>query len=221
MKIENDNMSDASFDEFLIKAFHNLADSLKPGGAFYIWHASRTQRAFENALNEAGLNVRQQLIWNKNALILGRADYQWKHEPCFYGWKEGATHYFIDNRALTTVIEDETPDFKKMKKEDMVKLLEEIFADKVSTTVIDEKKPAVNDLHPTMKPLKLIARHITNSSKPGETVLDLFGGSGSTLMACEQLGRKCYTMEYDPRYVDAIIGRWEAYTGQKAELIKE
>lgn len=188
LKIDNDKMEQSTFEAFLIDAFSNLKTALKPGGTFYIWHASRTQREFENALNANELEVRQQLIWNKNSMVLGRQDYQWKHEPCFYGWKEGAAHYFIGDRT--------------------------------NTTVFDEKKPVRNAIHPTMKPIKLIAKQVQNSSRKGELVLDLFGGSGSTLMACEQTGRKCCTMEFDPRYCDAIIERWQSYTGRKAELIE-
>lgn len=219
MTIKNDNMEKNKFLEFLTKAFHCLNISLKKGGAFYVWFASREHINFETALNKNGLEVRQELIWNKNSLILGRQDYQWKHEPCLYGWKDGDSHYFIDDRKQTTVIEDKKPDIKKMKKEEMQKLLEEIYSDKTSTTIINEDKPTVNDLHPTMKPIKLIARQVKNSSKVGEKVLDLFGGSGSTIITCEQLDRKCYTMEYDPKYVDVIIKRWEEFTSKKAELL--
>ena len=221
MTIENDNMASEQFQEFLSAAFTNMNESLKPGGAFYVWFASREHINFETALNKANLEVRQELIWNKNSLILGRQDYQWKHEPCLYGWKDGAPHYFIDDRTQTTVIEDKKPDIKKMKKEEMQKLLEEIYSDKVSSTVINEDKPSANDLHPTMKPIKLLARQVKNSSKVGEKVLDLFGGSGSTLITCEQLGRICYMMEYDPQYLDVIIERWENFTGQKAKKIEE
>ena len=221
MTIENDNMASEQFQEFLSAAFTNMNESLKPGGAFYVWFASREHINFETALNKANLEVRQELIWNKNSLILGRQDYQWKHEPCLYGWKDGAPHYFIDDRTQTTVIEDKKPDIKKMKKEEMQKLLEEIYSDKVSSTVINEDKPSANDLHPTMKPIKLLARQVKNSSKVGEKVLDLFGGSGSTLITCEQLGRICYMIEYDPQYVDVIIERWENFTGQKAKKIEE
>lgn len=221
MTIKNDNMEKSQFLEFLTKAFNCLNISLKEGGAFYVWFASREHINFETALNKNGLQVRQELIWNKNSLILGRQDYQWKHEPCLYGWKDGDSHYFIDDRKQTTVIEDKKPDIKKMKKEEMQKLLEEIYSDKTSTTIINEDKPSVNDLHPTMKPIKLIARQVKNSSKVGEKVLDLFGGSGSTIITCEQLNRKCYTMEYDPKYVDVIIKRWEEFTGKKAMLIKK
>ena len=216
MTIENDNMSADTFQEFLNIAFTNMNEALKPGGAFYIWHASRTQREFETALNEAGLEVRQQLIWNKNSLVLGRQDYQWKHEPCMYGWKEGS-HYFINARTETTTIE-EPLDLEKLTKDEMKTLLQTIYQE-TPTTVIDEHRPSKNTDHPTMKPIKLIGRLIRNSSKPGEKVLDLFGGSGSTLIASEELDRKCYMMEYDPKYVDVIINRWEEFTGRKAEKI--
>lgn len=219
MTIENDDMDSSSFKEFLTECFINLEQSLKAGGAFYVWYASREHINFEQALNEAGLKVREQLIWNKNTFILGRQDYHWKHEPCLYGWKDGDKHYFIDDRKQATVIEDKGIDIKKLKKDEMVELLKEFMSGKHSTTVIDEDKPSVNDLHPTMKPIKLIARQVKNSSRQGEIVLDLFGGSGSTLIACEQLNRRCFMMEYDPKYADVIIDRWEQYTGEKAVLL--
>ena len=162
--------------------------------------------------------MKQEIIWNKNSFTLGRQDYQWKHEPCLYGWKEGAAHYFINDRTQSTVIEDKI-DVDKLKKEELKKLVEELLAQKENTTVIDEHKPTNNDLHPTMKPIRLLARLILNSSRKNEIVTDFFGGSGSTLIACEQLDRTCYMMEYDPHYVDVIITRWEEYTGQKAKKI--
>lgn len=215
LKIQNDKMTDDDFYNFLVKAFKNATNQLKPGGAFYIWYASREHINFENALNESGLEVHEQLIWVKNTFTFSRQDYKWMHEPCLYGWKEGNAHYFIEEYNHPTIIEDKL-DFEKMKKEDMKKILEEIYSEKLPTTIIRENKPVRSDLHPTMKPIKLCARLIQNSTKPGESVLDLFGGSGSTLIACEQLGRKCYMMEYDPHYVDVIINRWEDFTGQKA-----
>jgi DNA modification methylase len=220
MTIENDDMDSTQFGEFLTACFGNLERSLKPGGAFYVWYASREHINFEKSLNNAGLKVRQQLVWNKGAFILGRSDYHWKHELCLYGWKDGDKHYFIDDRTQSTVFEDKGIDIKKLKKEEMVKLLEELLSDKHSTTVINEDKPTENDLHPTMKPIKLIARLIKNSSRQNEIVLDLFGGSGSTLITCEQLNRRCRMMEYDPRYADVIVDRWEQFTGEKAVLIK-
>lgn len=216
LKIQNDEMDNEDFIDFLDKSFKNIYYHLKPGGAFYIWFASREVVNFQNALKDNYLSVKQELIWNKNSLVMGRQDYQWKHEPCLYGWKEGAGHYFVDDRTQTTVIEDKKPDIRKMKKEEMITLLEDIYSDKISTTIINENKPSSSELHPTMKPVKLIARLVKNSSRIGEKVLDLFGGSGTTLITCEQLDRQCYMMEYDSHYCDAIIKRWEAFTGEKA-----
>ena len=217
MTIKNDNMEDSKFRQFLINAFTAVNDFIKPGGAFYIWHADTEGLNFRLAVKEVGWSLRQCLVWNKNTFILGRQDYQWKHEPCLYGWKDGAAHYFVEDRTNTTVIEDEKLDFNKMKKEELVELLEKLFKTRMS--VIDANKPTVNDLHPTMKPIVLIAEQVKNSSKKGEIVMDSFGGSGSTLIACEELGRKCRTCELDPKYVDVIIKRWEDYTKRKAVKI--
>lgn len=223
MKIENDNWGDdEGFIEFLKAAFENMRDQLKAGGSFYIWYASTQSKNFLEAAERAGLNIRQTLIWNKNTFSLGRQDYQWKHEPCLYGWKDGAAHYFVNTRNLVTVLEDtENLDIDHMKKDELKDLLKSILGGCKDTTILDEKKPTKSDLHPTMKPIPLIARQIKNSSRTGENVLDLFGGSGSTLMACEQLGRRCFMMEYDPHYADVIIKRWEDYTGEQAELISD
>lgn len=220
MTIENDDMSDDDFKEFLYKAFNCLNNSLKEGGAFYVWFASKEHINFEQALNENGLQVRQCLIWVKQHFNLGRQDYKWKHEPCLYGWKDGAGHYFIDEFNHPTVFEDKI-DFDNLKKDEAIQMLKDIYNDGISTTVIHEDKPTMNDLHPTMKPLRLLARLIRNSSKENEIVLDLFGGSGSTLITCEQLNRQCYMMEYDPVYVDVIIDRYEHLTGKKAVKVKE
>ena len=217
--IENDNLTDSDFYKFLLAFYQNAEAALKPGGSFYIWHADSEGYNFRKALRDAGLQLRQTLIWNKNSLVLGRQDYQWKHEPCLYGWKDGAAHYFTSSRSETTVYEDEAPDFSKMKKEELVKMLERVYSQ--ATTVIDEMKPSKSDLHPTMKPLRLMAYLIQNSTRKGEIVLDLFGGSGSTLIAAEETKRRCRMMEYDPRYVDVIIQRWEEQTGKKAQLLTE
>lgn len=187
LTIENDSMSSEEFLNFLNSAFANLHDNLKEGGVFYIWFASREHINFETALNMNNLKVRQELVWVKNTLILGRQDYQWKTEPCLYGWKEGASHYWGNDRKQTNVLEF--------------------------------NKPARNGVHPTMKPVDLIAYQIKNSSKKDELVLDLFAGSGTTLIACEELGRKANVMEYDEKYATAIIERWEKLTGKKAEKI--
>lgn len=220
MKIQNDNMDNESFKNFLNEAFKCASQSLKDGGAFYIWHADSETVNFRTQCEENDLMVKQCLIWVKNGFNFGRQDYKWQHEPCLYGWKEGAGHYFVEEYNHPTVIEDEI-DLEKMKKEDMKKLLEEMLADETPTTIIHENKPLKNDLHPTMKPIKMCASMIRNSSRENEIVLDLFGGSGSTLITCEQLNRKCYMMEYDPVYVDVIIERWEHFTGKKAVKISD
>ncbi|MBR6911196.1 MAG: site-specific DNA-methyltransferase [Candidatus Methanomethylophilaceae archaeon] len=219
LTILNDSMSDDAFTGFLEAAFRNMDAALKAGGGFYIWYAHKSGVQFEEACKRVGWEVRQTLIWAKNHFTLGRQDYQWKHEPCLYGWKDGSAHYFTDSRNLITVIEEEFPDIEHMKKEDMKRLLEKILTSEIPVDIIHEDKPLRNADHPTMKPLRLIGQLIQNSSKRGDKVLDLFGGSGSTLMACEQLGRRCFTMELDPRYADVIIDRWEIYTGQKAEKV--
>lgn len=215
--IENDAMSDKEFINFLLKAFTNMREVMAPGAGFYIWHADTKRAAFLEACAAAGLEIRQVLIWVKNMFVIGRQDYQWIHEPCLYGWNEGAAHYFTDSRSLTTVAETKT-DIDKMKAAEMRQILKRLFE---LTTVIHEDKPLVSDLHPTMKPVNLFKRQIENSSKPGDNILDLFGGSGTLIIAAEQTDRNAFVMEYSPAYVDSIIQRWEKFTGQKAVRISE
>ena len=187
LTIQNDKKDDSGFRQFLTDAFVNATAVMKPGAVFYIWHADSEGYNFRAACKDAGWQVRQCLIWNKNSLVMGRQDYHWKHEPCLYGWKEGASHLWASDRK--------------------------------QTTVLNFDRPQRNGEHPTMKPLALLAYQITNNTKGEDLVLDLFGGSGSTLIACEQLGRKCCMMELDPKYCDVIVKRWEELTGGKAELI--
>ena len=221
LKIANDSMPDEKFKTFLTAAFTTANKHLKAGGAFYIWHADSEGFNFRYAIHEINeWMLKQCLIWNKNTLVLGRQDYQWKHEPCCYGWKSGAAHYFIDRRDFTTVFEDQKSiDINSMKKQELKELCARLLQTNIPTTVIDERKPSVNAEHPTMKPVRLMGRLISNSSRPGEIVLDTFGGSGTTLIACEQLGRKCRMVELDPHYCDVIIARWEKLTGEKAVKI--
>lgn len=173
LTLQNDAMTETQFKGFLYRAFTNARDHLKDGGVFYCWYASRNQKTFQEALEEADLEPREILIWVKNSLVLGRQDYQWRHEPCFYGWKGGAGHYFIDLRSLTTVQE---ADLENKEKAELVELLQNLLDD--IGTVFHEDKPSRNALHPTMKPVGLIKKQIRNSTREGETVLDLFGGSG-------------------------------------------
>ena len=186
LTIQNDKQEDSAFRQFLSAAFTNMDAAMKPGAVFYIWHADSEGYNFRAACKEAGWQVRQCLIWNKNQLVMGRQDYHWKHEPCLYGWKEGAAHLWASDRKQTTVL------------------------------CFD--RPQKNAEHPTMKPVALLAYQIANNTKGEDIALDLFGGSGTTLVACEQIGRKCYMMELDPKYCDVIIKRWEELTGNKAEL---
>lgn len=208
MTIQNDNMSDSEFSKFLTSAFSCAEKVMKAGSAYYIWHAESPNGVFRATANANLGKVRQLLVWNKNSFNMGRSDYQHKYEPCLYGWKEGASHYFIDDRTQSTVFEDKKLDINKLKKEEMRELLKEIYSDKISFDVISEDKPSKNGDHPTMKPLKLIARLVKNSSKIDDIVLDNFGGSGSTLITCEQLNRVCFSMELDPKYMDVIIKRY-------------
>ena len=204
MKIMNDKMSDDKFYNFLQDAFQNFARLTKAGGAWYVFHSDNVGVAFRQAFTNSGLLLKQCLIWVKNALVLGRQDYQWRHEPILYGWKAGAGHYFVDERTHDTVFENEV-DLSTLKKEDMLKILQE-FKDSQGT-IIRQDKPKRNDVHPTMKPIPLMALLIKNSTVAGELVADPFLGSGSTMVASHQIGRICYGMELDPKYCQVIIER--------------
>ena len=209
-KIMNDNMGDNEFLSFLTSAFNMIFLALQPGGAFYICHADSEGLNFRKAVKTAGLTLRQCLIWVKNSFVMGRQDYQWQHEPILYGWKPGAAHYFTPDRSNSTVIDElKKADIGKMKKTELVSLLTRLQEDNETvTTVIRENKPKKNPDHPTMKPIRLGARCIQNSSRRREKVLDLFGGSGSTLIACEQIDRTAYLMELDAKFCDVIVRRY-------------
>lgn len=171
--------------------------------------------AMMEATAEAGWQVKHELVWVKNAAVfsLGRLDYDYKHEPILYGWNK--SHKFYRDEYETSVFEDGIPDVDHMKKDEMKALLEKIFWSNVPTSVLKYDKPVKSELHPTMKPIPLFGKLITNSTRKGENVLDLFGGSGTTMMACEQLGRRCFMMEKDPKYCDVILDRWTKLTGKE------
>lgn len=214
LKIKNDSMTEDSQIDFLEAAFSNAYEVMKPGAAYYCWCASMTQKAFHIALEEVGLKPHQLLIWVKNTLVLSRQDYQWRHEPCFYGWKDGGPHYFIDVRSFTTVEDD----IDRISRDQAIQRLKDLAQ---FSTAIYEDKPVKSELHPTMKPLELFKKQIRNSSRPGDLVLDLFAGSGTAIIAAEEMERRCYSMEYDPHYAEVIIQRWEDKTGQIATKIEE
>lgn len=184
LKIQNDKMGNDSFRQFLRDAFFTADSVMRNGAVFYIWHADTEGYNFRGACFDIGWKVRECLIWKKNSMVFGRQDYQWKHEPCLYGWKDGASHLWASDRKQTTILE--------------------------------YNRPNRNGEHPTMKPIGLFAYQISNNTHEGDVVLDSFGGSGTSIIASEQLKRRCYMAELDPHYCDVIIQRWENLTGEKA-----
>ena len=215
--IDNDEWEDdEGFVEFLRGAFEAALSRVRQGGAFYVWYASNQSKNVFSAAERAEMQVRQVIVWNKSIFAMGRQDYQWKHELCIYGWKDGAAHYFTEDRTLSTVWDyPEDFDPEKAKKAELVKMVKQAM-EALEPDVWDCDKPSRSALHPTMKPIPLMARAIANSTRKGQIVLDPFGGSGSTLMTCEQMGRRCAIVELDPHYADVIIDRWETYTGREA-----
>lgn len=216
--IANDDMGDAEFEALLTAALGNAMAHLREGGAWYVWHADANRGSFLRACDACGMEVREVLVWVKSAFAPGRQDYQWQHEPCLYGWKGGAAHWFAPTRSEATVRED-GPDYRHMSKPELVRLVGELLEPSAETDVLRYDKPASSALHPTMKPVRLFARLIRNSSRPGDVVLDPFGGSGTTLVACEQMGRRARLAELDPRCCDVIVERWERLTGGRAERV--
>ena len=188
LTIQNDSMENDLFFRFLRSVFNIMFAIVKPGGSFYVFHADSEGENFRRAIREAGFKIAQCCIWVKDSLVMGRQDYQWQHEPCLYGWKLGAAHFWN--------------------------------ADRKQTTVWNFDKPKANRIHPTMKPIALMAYPITNSTKNGDIVVDLFSGSGSTIMACQQTDRIGYGMEIDPKYVAATVRRFMAMFPQQPILLE-
>lgn len=189
LTIQNDSMENDLFATFLKQVFAVMYSILKPGGSYYIFHADSEGENFRAGLRKAGFKIAQCCIWVKNSMVMGRQDYQWQHEPCLYGWKLGAGHFWNSDRK--------------------------------QTTLWNFDKPQRNAIHPTMKPIALMAYPVCNSSAPGQIVADFFSGSGSTLMACQQTDRICHAMEIDPRYVVATVNRYHAmFPAQTIRLIR-
>jgi DNA modification methylase len=186
LSIQNDQMSAEQFKTFLRNSFQSFRQAVKPAASLYICHSSSWQREFQNALEEAGFQVRCQIIWAKNTFAWGFGRYKFQHEPIFYCHVAGEKDSW--------------------------------YGDKSQSTLWEENKPTANRLHPTMKPVELVERALVNSSKAGDLVLDLFGGSGTTLIGCERTKRKARLMELDPRYADVIVGRYQEYSGKPAVL---
>ena len=231
LKISNDSMTGDGFYQFLLSAFKNMAVSMAPGAGVYICHGDCERLNFQKAMVNAGLEQKECLIWVKNSFVIGRQDYHWRHEPILYGWRPGAAHRWYADRKQTTVIES-FPCMQVVKTDagyhitvsdaenhvcfsvPSIKVLESYTGNKSSVWYFN--RPTASAEHPTMKPVELICRALNNSSKRDDVVLDLFGGSGSTLIAAEHIGRKAYLMELSPVFCDVIIKRWENATGKKA-----
>lgn len=227
--ILNDAMADAEFARFLRAAFGAAAGSLVAGGSIYVAHPDGDQSlAFRTAFRDAGFKLSTTLIWRKDHFTLSRADYQLQHEPIMYGWKLGAAHRFFGGRKQSTVSLWEDSPFTRMpdgrwriEVGDTVMLVDgEATVESLVSSVMWHERPRVSLEHPTMKPVGLIERMLKNSARPGEMVLDPFGGSGSTLIAADRLGMRARLVELDPRFVDVIVRRWEEYSGQSATLVK-
>jgi DNA modification methylase len=212
----NDHQTDEAFRAFLGRFYAATLAAMRPGACIYVAHADASRTNFTASFQASGLKLSQVRIWVKQAATLGWQDYNWQHEPILYGWKEGAAHYFAGDFTLTSVIEDPhaTP-LDKLTKPQLVAMLTDLRAS-IRTTVIRQDRPARNDLHPTMKPVALIEEMVEASSRERELVLDPFGGSGSTLIACEKLNRRCNLVELDAVYADVIVSRWQAFTGREA-----
>jgi site-specific DNA-methyltransferase (adenine-specific) len=179
LKIDNDSMSAADYRKFLAVAFGQADRNMEKGAVFYVWHADSEGYNVRGACYDIEWQVRQCLIWVKNSMVMGRQDYQWKHEPCLYGWKSGAGHFWASDRKQTTVLEFD--------------------------------RPSASREHPTMKPVELFSYLAENSSRKDNIILDLFAGSGTTVIVAEKTGRIAYVMEKDPRYVDVIRQRWAEF----------
>lgn len=209
-KIMNDHLPEAEFRQFLQTVFGNYFMVMADGASIYCFYKELGSGVFINAMCDGGLTFKQVLIWVKNQIVLGGSKYQGMHEPCLFGCKGkvGTWHGARKQRSVIEAID-------LMGEEDLRSLIRDMMSEDV-TDILREHKPLKNDLHPTMKPIRLLAKLICNSSDKDAAVLDLFGGSGSTMIAAEQTGRDAYLMELDPKFADVIVDRWEKFTGQKA-----
>jgi len=229
--IMNDNMSKGAFSEFLSKMCENIMRHCD--GGVYICMSSSEIDTLKTAFEQNGGHWQSFIIWVKNHFTLSRSDYQHTYEPMLYGWASRVkNHDFIEERNIANVWEDLNKvktvyedGWTSIKFQGFEVRIEgevtkgEVRRKKQRTNIWRYDKPTRSAEHPTMKPVAMVTEAVRNSSKREGIVLDLFGGSGSTMIACEILNRKCYMMELDPFYVDVIVRRWEEFTGQKAEKI--
>lgn len=227
-KIDNDDLNDSEFRDFLSGAFNAAFTQMKPGAAIYVAHADTEGLNFRATFRGAGFKLSGCLVWRKDSLVLGRSDYQWQHEPILYGWKPGSRHRWYGGRKLTAVIDLDQDHMPFTRMDDgryQVRVGDRVLVvdgaatvEELVPSVINEPKPKRSEGHPTMKPVALIERMLRNSARPGDLILDLFGGSGSTLIAAERLGMCARLSELSPAYCDVIVKRYEQYTGRRAVL---
>ncbi len=229
-KIANDDMSATDFRRFLVQAFGAAASAMRAGAPIYIAHADTEGLNFRAAFRDAGLKLSGCLVWVKPSLVLGRSDYQWRHEPILYGWKPGAAHSWYGGRARTTVIERDGAPVQVMPDGSIQIRVEGrtlvVTGEALSVTALDEsvlrfEKPSRSDEHPTMKPVGLILEMLENSTRKGDLVLDIFGGSGSTLIACHKAGRVARLVELEPKFCDVIVQRFILFVGSSANVFLE
>lgn len=228
LRILNDAMDDARFRQFLAAAYRAADGVMREGAAFYIWHADgEPSFTFRAAARDAGWQIRQCIIWRKHTLVMGRQDYHWQHEPCLYGWKGGAAHRWFGGRKQTSVasLGSASPFVQLDERRWQISVNGQMLivdgdaqVSEATPSVINEAKPRRNGEHPTMKPVALFERQILNSTPLGALVGDSFGGSGTTLIACETTSRRARVIELDPRYVDVIVRRWQEFSGKAAIL---
>lgn len=227
-KIKNDDMGDAEFRDFLLAFYAAAFSYMKSGAAIYVAHADTEGLNFRAAFKAAGYKLSGCIIWRKDALVLGRSDYQWQHEPILYGWKPGSAHRWYGGRKQTTIMDlgDDSPFERLPDGRYQIKVGDRVMivggaetVEEVVPSMIRCEKPKRSDMHPTMKPVDLIERMLRHNARPGDLVLDPFGGSGSTLIAADRLGMCARLVELDPKYADVIVQRWETWSGRKAERV--
>ena len=222
--IKNDSMADEEFGRFLTAAFRALFERMHPGAAIYVAHADTEGYNFRRGFREAGFKLSGCLVWKKDSLVLGRSDYQWIHEPILYGWKPGAAHRWFGGRKQTTVSDWSDGPITKIGDnkyqivvgDSILTVTGDAKIEETMSSILFHEKPKRSEDHPTMKPVGLIEKQIKCNGRTGDTIIDAFGGSGSTLMAAERMGLKSRLMELDEKFVDVIVRRWQQYTGKRA-----